>query len=106
MKTVKFKKWNCIVEVGKYRNNDRIALKLVEVGTGKPVATATVNIPEAELEPNEVIIKNYSENEGMYQALFEAGIISKAKRHVQTGNVTCAVCDYIDYINYKENAKV
>lgn len=97
METVKFKKWICNVEVSKYRSNDRIAIELVEASTGEPVARATVNIPEVDLEPNEVIIKNYSENEGMYQALFEAGIISKAKIHVQTGNLTCAVCDYLNY---------
>ena len=100
METVKFKKWICNVEVSKYRSNDRIAIELVEASTGEPVAKATVNIPEVDLEPNEVIIKDYSENDGMYYALVTAGIISEAKRYIRTGRVLCQVCDYL---NYKEN---
>jgi len=42
-----------------------------EVG---PVATATVNMPDIALEADEVLIKDYSENQGMAQAFEDAGI--------------------------------
>lgn len=95
MKTVKFMHWTCNVEFHNYRDNNRIALELTEVGTGEPIATATVNLPRVPLEPNEVIIKDYSENNGMYQALYEAGIVGEKKRMVTTGHVSCPVCDLI-----------
>jgi hypothetical protein len=42
---------------------------------GEPYATASINDPEADLKAGEVIIKNYSENEGVLEALEEAGIV-------------------------------
>jgi hypothetical protein len=39
------------------------------------MATATVNLPEQSLLPHQVLIKSYSENEGMLQALQEAGVV-------------------------------
>jgi len=42
---------------------------------GEPYATATINDPDADLLDNEVIIKNYSENEGILEALEDAGIL-------------------------------
>jgi hypothetical protein len=40
------------------------------------VATATLNLPEIALGPDEVIIKDYSENEGMLDTLILAGLFS------------------------------
>ena len=78
-KKVKFKNWNCIVTKSKYMDNDRIALVLTEEETGEPVATASVNVVEYPMggfsERNFTFIKNYSENEGMLDALIEAGIV-------------------------------
>jgi len=39
-----------------------------------PMARATINIPEIKLPPGHILIKNYSENEGMAHALKAAGI--------------------------------
>lgn len=105
MKTVKFKQWMCNVEIANYSNNDRIAIQLVETSTGELVATATVNVINIDLEPQEVVIKSYSENEGMYDTLLNAGIISPMKRQVQTGWHLCNICDYLDYLNYKKDEK-
>jgi hypothetical protein len=89
---LKFKKWNCIVEKTNYRSNDRIALKLTDISTGEAVATATINLPDQYLEKDEVIIKDYSENEGMYNALVAAGYISKKIRIIQGNFVSFYVC--------------
>jgi hypothetical protein len=53
--------------------------------------TATVNIPDAHLEPDEMVIKNYSENEGVLEFLQENNIVGPIIRTVRTGFVTCPV---------------
>ena len=84
MKQVVFKKWHCDVKFGQY-NNKRIAIQLVD--TEGPVATATINLPNEELEEDEVIIKDYSENESMLDSLIKASIISKPIRYTKLGHV-------------------
>ena len=78
MAKVKFKKWNCIVEKKQYING-RIALMLTDEETGEPVATASVNIEEYRMsdrsKKDHTFIKDYSENEGMLEALIKAGIV-------------------------------
>lgn len=91
-KTIQFKKWNCVLKLGKYDNNDRTAIQLINARDGSPVAVATVNIPDAPLEKDEVIIKNYSENEGMLDALVNAGIVQQTGKKVQSGFVDCDIC--------------
>jgi len=88
---VTFRNWNCKLHFRKY-GNDRTALILTDVEDGSPVATATINIPEFPLAKEYVIIKDYSENEGMLDALMKAGVVGKPTRFVQSGFVTCPVC--------------
>lgn len=91
-KTVKFREWNCRISFDRYLNN-RIAIQLYDLEDGSPVATATVNIPDLDfLNKDEVIIKDYSENEGMLEALINADIISKPLYYVLTSFVKCPVC--------------
>jgi hypothetical protein len=68
MKTVKFKKWDCVIVYAQY-SNGRTAIQLKDDNDGSPVATATINVPDVYLEKDEVIIKDYSENEGMLDTL-------------------------------------
>lgn len=91
MKTVKFEEWDCQVEKSNYRQNNRTALQLVS--NGELIATATINIDEIPLEPQEVIIKSYSENEGMYESLLEAGIIGPVKRYAENQFIKAHICD-------------
>lgn len=86
---VKFKKWVCHPRYGHYRN-DRKALQLVDAYDGGPVATATVNLAdEVPTSQDHVFIKDYSENEGMTNALIDAGLIEPTPtRTVQTGYVS------------------
>lgn len=72
-KTVRFLGLDCIVEMHRYAN-ERPALVLTH--GGEQVAVATINMPGIPLGPNDVVIKNYSENEGMMKALIEGGIIT------------------------------
>ena len=71
---VHFNGFDCNLEFAQY-GNGRTALQLVDAADGELVATATVNIPGKSLLPHQVFIKDYSENEGMFKALQEAGIV-------------------------------
>jgi hypothetical protein len=100
VKLIQFRKWNCELVRSEYRNNGRTALELVAAADdcyegiykGEPIATCTINIPEADLEPNEVIIKDYSENAGMLDALVESGVVEPTGKLVQSGFITAPVC--------------
>lgn len=72
--------------------NGRIALQLFEVGDFEPYMVATVNLPELPLEEGEVFIKDYSENEGIFEALLRAGIIEFAGKMADNGYVKVPVC--------------
>jgi len=96
---IKFKTWDCELNRGEYQNG-RTALELVawedneadEIYEGEPIATCTINIPECSLAADEVIIKDYSENEGMLQALLDAKVVELTGREVQSGFITAPIC--------------
>lgn len=68
--------------------NGRIALRLLDE-QGMPQLTCTVNLPEEACPPDEVWIKDWSENEGMRKFLEEEGIISRQVAAMAvTGHVT------------------
>lgn len=81
--------YNVWIEKHKYANG-RVALILMD-NEGQ-VTIATVNLPEHDLQPGEVIIKSYSENEGMLDFLTNNNIVSATGREIQTGFVTVHVC--------------
>lgn len=89
--TVNFKKWECAVEFCRYMDNDRPAIQLVDGETWEPIATATVNLPDVEMEEDEVAVKTYSENEGMLEALLEAGVVTELVRFEYSGFVTIPI---------------
>lgn len=89
--TVKFKKWICFIEMGTYPNG-RKAIELVNAKNGEAVLVATINVPEVEINGDEVIIKNYTENEGVLDALIKSKVISNPIRTIQTGYITAPIC--------------
>jgi hypothetical protein len=88
---IEFAGYTCVIDVLQYRNG-RVALRLVDAYGGAPVATATVNLPDEVMEPGEVAIKDYSENEGMLATLVAAGIVGEPVRTVSSGWVTVPIC--------------
>ena len=85
MKNVIHNETECAVYFRRYQNN-RLAIQLVDISDNLPYAVATVNLPEVtDLPENHVIIKSWSENAGMVEALFEAGIIDEFVRTHRTG---------------------
>lgn len=87
---IKFKHWACKPHFRHY-SNGRIAIELHDMHPKlhdtSLVAIATINIPDYDLLPGHVLIKNWSENAGVYQALVEAGYIHSTTRLVPTGYV-------------------
>jgi hypothetical protein len=68
LRNLKYNNTDVWLELEHY-GNGRIALQLTcrmdgETSWREPYMTLTSNIPEADLEPDQIIVKNYSENEG------------------------------------------
>lgn len=74
-----------------YYSNGRHVIQLFNTG-GELLATATVNVPKAILHSDEVLIKNWSENEGILEALIENKIVEDTGRIVSTGFVEANIC--------------
>jgi hypothetical protein len=84
----------CDVIIQRYGTSNP-AIRLLDVEDGMPVAVATLNANGLELD--EVAIKDYSENKGMYETLLENGIIHPKHREISTGHVTVPVCKLTEY---------
>lgn len=78
---------NVTVVLHKYYQNNRLAIQLNDAEDGHPYAVATVNKPEVLLADNEVLIKDYSENEGMLDFLVKNNIVTPTPNGVQSGHV-------------------
>ena len=88
---VQFKEWLCDVHIESYANK-RKAICLTDAEDGSPIATASINVPDADIADDEVIVKDYSENKGMLDALVDAGVVSPPTGHVNSGFITAPVC--------------
>lgn len=90
---VKYKKWNCIVRWSMYHENNNIAIQLIDEKTKELISVATTNTGFKDDFP-EVQIKDYSENEGMWKALVNAGVIEdKVIRTIASGYVKVKVAE-------------
>ena len=87
---INFLGWDCEIHISR-QENGQPAIRLV-TPQGEPVATATVRIPEAELADDEVLIKDYSENSGILEALIRAGVVEDTGRFVRSGYAVLPVC--------------
>jgi hypothetical protein len=90
----KYGTYNVIIAERSYGNN-RLALEILDSEDGIPVMVATVNIPEVPLNEDEIIIKDYSENEGVLGFLQQNGLVGEVLREVTTGFVKCQVVKYL-----------
>lgn len=90
MNKVHFLDHELTVEMLSY-GNGRTAIILNDE-TGEEFVIATTNMPEVFLQDGEILIKNWSENEGIYEALIEAGIIGEAVGSVPAGMTRALRC--------------
>ena len=90
---VEFDGIRCNVNTQQMYKNNRRCIILTDMEDGTGVAYASINVPMEELEEDEVIIKNYSENEGLLEVLIEAKIISEAVDYAKISRfVTAPIC--------------
>jgi hypothetical protein len=90
-KVVKFRNYSCRVTVSRYYYGNTPCIHLISTIDGSPVATATVNLIDYGLLPpkNCCHIKNYSENQGILEALIEAEIIKPLDQVIKFGPYNC-----------------
>jgi hypothetical protein len=81
----------CTIDANRKYGNNRTAIILVERGTGEDFLTASTNIPDKHIDLDEVIIKDFSENQGIFKALVNIGAITDTGKKVSSGYVTCPV---------------
>jgi hypothetical protein len=77
-------------ELGRY-SNGRLAISFVDRGHGENWATVTINMPNDHLNPGEVFIKDWSENELIVRQLVLLGWLVDTGRNVVSGFVFPAV---------------
>jgi len=78
----------CYLRFDKYTHGDGVRMELRDVDDHYPVATCTVNVPSADLSPNEVFIKDYSENEGVLDYLVSEGVVDdRVEADMMSGQV-------------------
>lgn len=93
----------CFFEQNRYLFGGRLCLSIVgymendEDGSSsipESLMDITVQIPCCGLNSDEVVIKSYSENEGLLEALIGLGFIASVERSIEVGGcgVTAPVC--------------
>jgi hypothetical protein len=90
---VKFEGQEYELRKTRYPEGGATALVLWDARADEMAAVATVNIPEYFLRPNEVLIKDYSENQGMLKALEDAGVVKATGMAARSGFVEIPVAE-------------
>lgn len=99
MKKVKIFGKECELRFSRYRNNDTVSIQAYR--NGRAYCTCTVNAESLwqgvqdyryAMQFPVVVIKNYSENEGMVKALVDAGVILPGAYIAgTTGTIQCCI---------------
>lgn len=93
MKEVKFAGFDCIVKKTKYMNNNNLALVLLDKEDGEMVTQVTVNT-EQKFPDDVALVKDYSENEGMLEAITEAGLVEEVIGYAPLGFVIAPIVKF------------
>jgi len=80
---------------GSYPMTNHNSLKLL-TEENEPYMVASTDVEHIELEPDEILIKNYAENTGILPALVKAGIVAKPHESVKSGFVKIDICQLIN----------
>lgn len=84
----------CTLEFTKYVHGGTAITLYAEDGTPYAVASVYVEGVTEFLPLNEVVIKNYSENEGIQESLISAGVIKSTGKIISISNyVSCEICE-------------
>ena len=95
-KTFIFMDIPCEIFIEEYEGNGQAAISLITTETewtvaGEPMATASVCIPDMNFQEGQTALKTWSENEGLYEALVQAGVVKATGRMAYAGNMPCPI---------------
>lgn len=90
-KEVIFSGYVCYIKIRPY-NSGRIYMTLHDKLDNQQVARVTLDLDDIPHIPNLIIVKNYAENEGIYEALLKAGVVKECERKIAVGNEFGLVC--------------
>jgi len=79
--------------VGRY-SNDQLAIFVHDI-SGEPIAELSIKQDSVDLAPNEFILKDYSENEGLINEFLETELFNTTNRFILVGSHLCPVCQII-----------
>lgn len=89
--------WNgykCKLVKGTYQNK-RAALVVIDEADGEVLTKASVNIDSVPLDAKQVLLKGYSENEGLPEVLVEAKAVKPTGRWVENNFVQIEIYDLL-----------
>lgn len=82
--TLQFAGETLTLKSGLYRHGTAPAVCLLDED-GSPYTTCSVNLPEYALEPHEVLMKTWGENEALRAPLLETGFFEDTGKRAATG---------------------
>ncbi len=59
---------------------------------GEPLAKLSIDGKDSNLQPDEIILKDYSENSGIIDQLIDSSMLKPTDRFILVGNRLCPVC--------------
>lgn len=100
-KVVKFGGYNCTLVIRPY-NSGRVYMQLIDKEDGMPVARVSLDMDPVPVNKHSILLKSYSENEGIYEALLAAGIIRPVLKMYQVGFSEAHYCEFnFESLEYK-----
>ena len=83
-----FKKHELEIRQSVYKNNNRVALVVVDVGTEEEYTKLTVNVTNINYPKDVFAIKTWSENEEIAEVIFNTGAFEDTGRRAESEHVT------------------
>jgi len=87
-----------VIETNRYAQGNRLRIELICAegeNAGMPYSVLTVNIPEASILPNEIIIKTWEENEESAAAAKASGLFRDTGKRVRINYVTAEIWEIV-----------
>jgi hypothetical protein len=75
------------VQTDKYLHGGNLAVRLMDEAHGMYYATLSTNVEGVSLSDDEFVFKNYSENEGLLEAMVGAGVVEMTGRSCDLGQI-------------------
>lgn len=80
------------LEIDRYPNGQLAVF--IQDNNGEPIAELSLTSDSVNLNPEEFILKDYSENQKIAKILMESEFISTTDRYVLIGSHICPICHF------------